>query len=131
MRKLTLLKRSIVKTSELIQFLVNLPENTDPDVVTGEEWLPEQLINASFDGNLVNLHFDNAPEEDAGEIEARGFVEHEITMIKDKIVQLMFEADLPPKTKAEILLKLIVVSHEKNSDEVLEILTNPANWQSK
>ncbi|MDV7102820.1 hypothetical protein R3X26_00195 [Vibrio sp. TH_r3] len=119
-----------MKTSELIQFLVNLPENTDPEVVTGEEWLPEQLINASFDGNLVNLHFDNAPEEDAGEIEARGFVEHEITMIKDKIVQLMFETNLPPKTKAEILLKLIVVSHENNSDEVLEVLNNPANWQS-
>lgn len=123
-----MIKWHIVKTSQLIQFLSQLPEDKDPEIVTGEEWLPESLVDASFDGNLVNLHFDNAPEEDAGELEGRGFVEHEVLMLKDKIVKLMFDKTLEPKTKAEIFLQLFILTHERSSGEVIEILEDPQAW---
>mgnify|MGYP001386750292 CR=1 FL=1 len=119
-----------MKTSQLIQFLSTLPKDQDPDVVTGEEWLPESLIDASFDGDLVNLRFDNAPEEDAGELEGRGFVEHEIIMLKDQIVTLMFDQTIDQKAKAELFLSLFILSHEKSSTEVIEILEDPLAWMS-
>lgn len=120
-----------MKTSQLIEFLSNIPGKLDPEIVTGEEWLPESLIDASFDGNLVNLHFDNAPEEGSGELEARGFVEHEITMLKDQIVKLMFDPSIEPKTKAELFLQLFLLSHEKSSTEVIEIFEDPMSWVTK
>ncbi|WP_375750047.1 hypothetical protein [Vibrio sp. HN007] len=116
-----------MKTSELKAFLEMLPENKDPDVVTGEEWLPERLLDVSYDGEMVHLNFDNAPDENAGDEEARGFVEHEIDMLRDKIEVLM-EASHDPKTKAEIFLRLFVMSHEKSSSEVVEILEDPESW---
>lgn len=119
-----------MKTSQLVQFLSTLPKDQDPDVVTGEEWLPESLIDASFDGDLVNLRFDNAPEEDAGDLEGRGFVEHEIVMLKDQIVKLMFDQTIDQKTKAELFLSLFILSHEKSSTEVIEILEDPMAWIS-
>jgi len=111
-----------------MQFLSQLPDNKDPEIVTGEEWLPETLLDANFDGNLVNLHFDNAPEEDSGELEGRGFVEHEIVMIKDKIVKLMFDKNIEAKTKADIFLQLFLLTHEKSSGEMVEILEDPLTW---
>ncbi|WED28034.1 hypothetical protein L3V77_07335 [Vibrio sp. DW001] len=119
-----------MKTSQLVQFLSTLPKGQDPDVVTGEEWLPESLIDASFDGDLVNLRFDNAPEEDAGDLEGRGFVEHEIVMLKDQIVKLMFDQTIDQKAKAELFLSLFILSHEKSSTEVIEILEDPLAWMS-
>lgn len=119
-----------MKTSQLIQFLSNIPETQDPEIVTGEEWLPESLIDASFDGNLVSLHFDNAPEENSGEVEGRGFVEHEVIMLKDQIVKLMFDQSIEPKAKAELFLQLFILSHEKSSTEVIEILEDPLAWIS-
>ncbi|NOI65508.1 hypothetical protein [Vibrio sp. 99-8-1] len=109
-----------MKTSELMAFLLTL-EN-DKEIVTGESWLPEQLIDASLDGEFVNLQFDNAPEEDAGEFEARGFVEHEVNLLRDKIVQLLFDQSLSAKTKSDLFLKLVLLAHEKSSSEVVEIL---------
>lgn len=109
-----------MKTSELMTFLLSLED--DKEIVTGESWLPEQLINASIDGEFVNLQFDNAPEEDAGELEARGFVEHEVNLLRDKIVQLLFDQSISPKTKSDLFLKLVILAHEKSSSEVVEIL---------
>lgn len=108
-----------MKSSELMRFLSSL-EN-DCEIVTGESWLPEQLIEAKFDGEFVNLEFDNAPEEDAGELEGRGFVEHEINMLQDKIVQLLFDNSISAKLKADIFLNLFLIVHEKSSSEVVEI----------
>lgn len=120
-----------MKSSELIQFLSSLPQGVDPEIVTGEEWLPEQLLEATFDGSLVNLHFDNAPEEGTGELDGRGFVEHELVMLKDKIITLMFDKSIEPKTKAEVFLQLFVLTHEKSSEEVIEFLEDPLSWQEQ
>jgi hypothetical protein len=115
-----------MKASELKHFLSQLPEDSDPDIVTGEVWLPERLLDATFDGEMVNLAFDNAPEETEGE-EARGFLDHEVTMLRERIEQLMAESS-DPKTKAEIFLRIFIMGHEKTSSEVIEILEDPENW---
>ncbi|WED20549.1 hypothetical protein L3Q72_07755 [Vibrio sp. JC009] len=118
-----------MKVSELKSFFDTLPDAKDPDIVTGEIWLPERLTDAQFDGEMVHLEFDNAPDEIEGDEEARGFVEHELTMIKDKIEQLMLESH-DSKTKAEIFLKLFVMGHEKSSSDIIEILEDPESWDS-
>ncbi len=43
------------------------------------------------DGELLFMEFDNAPEENQGDDEGRGFVEHEIAMIREKLEQLLDE----------------------------------------
>ena len=116
-----------MKASELKLFLSQLPDNADPEIVTGEVWLPERLIDASYDGEMVNLAFDNAPEEDEGDEEPRGFLEHEVDMLREKI-QLLMEESSDPKAKAEIFLRLFIMGHEKTSSEVIEILEDPENW---
>lgn len=117
-----------MKVSEFKAFLASLPQGADPDIVTGEEWLPEQLTNLHYNGEMVHLEFDNAPQETEGDEEARGFVDHEITMLRDRIEALMDGAH-NPKTKAEIFLRLFLMAHEKSSSEVIEILEDPESWQ--
>mgnify|MGYP001447691701 CR=1 FL=1 len=118
-----------MNAAELITILSSFEENTE--IVTGEEWLPEQLISADFDGKLINLKFDNAPEEGSGDSEARGFVEHEVDMLKDKIVQLLFDTDIPAKVKADMFLKLFLMVHENSSTEVVEILESTRYFKEK
>lgn len=117
-----------MKVSELKTFLESLPADKDPDLVTGEVWLPERLTELQLDGNMLHLEFDNAPEETAGDEEARGFVEHEVVMLRDKIEALM-DASHDPKAKAEIFLRLFIMAHEKSSSEVIEILEDPESWE--
>lgn len=117
-----------MKASELINFLSQLPEGQDPDIVTGESWLPEQLIDITFDSEMVNLHFDNAPEEVAGEDEGRGFVEHEIVMIKDRIVKILFDQNIAPKVKADLFLQLFLLAHEKSSTDIVEVMESHLYW---
>lgn len=52
-----------MKASELKTILNQLPDDLDPDVVMGEVWLPERLIEAQLDDDMLFLTFDNAPEE--------------------------------------------------------------------
>jgi len=118
-----------MKASELMAFLSDI--DGDKEIVTGESWLPEQLINAEFDGELINLEFDNAPEDDAGDTEGRGFVEHEVNMLRDKIVQLLFDDAMPAKVKADVFLKLFLMIHEKSSSEVVEILEESSPLHSR
>ncbi|PWI34756.1 hypothetical protein DI392_00280 [Vibrio albus] len=118
-----------MKASELKHFLSQLPENADPDIVTGEIWLPERLLEATFDGEMVNLSFDNAPEETEGDEEPRGFLDHEVSMLKERIEELMSESS-DHKTKAEVFLRLFIMGHEKSSSEVIEILDDPESWYS-
>ncbi|WP_117234686.1 hypothetical protein [Vibrio maerlii] len=110
-----------MKASNLRNVLAQIPEGIDPDVVTGEEWLPEQLINASFANGVVQLEFDNAPVEGSGEEEGRGFVEHEISLIRSKFEQLLDE-DISTNMKADAILALLLIAHEHSSAEFIELL---------
>lgn len=110
-----------VKVSELKTILNQLPNDLDPDVVMGEVWLPERLVEAQLNDEMLFLTFDNAPEEGEGEEEGRGFVEHEIELIRTQILNILAD-DSGPKTKAEALLALITLAHERTSSEFIEIL---------
>jgi len=111
-----------VKASELKALLDSLPPDSDPEIVMGEEWLPERLINTHVDNEFIFLEFDNAPEEGQGEEEGRGFVEHEIDLIRQQIEILLREEDKGIKTKAEVLLTLLVMAHERTSSEFIEMI---------
>lgn len=115
------LNESIVKVSELQNIIDHLPNDSDPDIVMGEEWLPERLVNTKLDGELLFMEFDNAPEENQGDDEGRGFVEHEIAMIREKLEQLLDEPS-DTKTKADALLAIFLMGHELSSSEVIEVL---------
>lgn len=113
-----------MKASELKTFLNSIPADLDPDVVTGEEWLPEQLIDAKLNDKMLHLTFDSAPEESQGDEEGRGFVEHEIEMIRHKFEHILDENN-DTKTKADAMLALFLMGHELSSSEVIEILEDP------
>ncbi|WP_286297973.1 hypothetical protein [Vibrio apostichopi] len=115
------LNESIVKVSELQNIIDHLPNDSDPDIVMGEEWLPERLVNTKLDGELLFMEFDNAPEENQGDDEGRGFVEHEIAMIREKL-ELLLDEPSDTKTKADALLAIFLMGHELSSSEVIEVL---------
>ncbi|KGY08477.1 MULTISPECIES: hypothetical protein [Vibrio] len=113
-----------MKASKLKKLLESLPEGQDPDIVCGEIWLPERLVRTQLDGDLLFMEFDNAPEESQGEEEGRGFVEHEIDMIRHRFEQILDESS-DTKTKADAMLALFLMGHELSSSEVIEILEDP------
>ncbi|WP_333913290.1 hypothetical protein [Vibrio coralliirubri] len=115
------LNESIVKVSELQNIIDHLPKYSDPDIVMGEAWLPERLVDTNLDGDMLFLEFDNAPEDNQGDEEGRGFVEHEIAMIREKLEQVLDEPS-DTKTKADALLAIFLMGHELSSSEVIEIL---------
>ncbi|MDN3698286.1 MULTISPECIES: hypothetical protein [Vibrio] len=115
-----------MKASELKKIIESLPEGHDPDIVMGEEWLPERLINTQLNESLLFLEFDNAPEETQGDEEGRGFVEHEINMLRSRFEQLLDESS-DTKTKADAMLALFLMGHELSSSDVIEILEDPDN----
>ncbi|UIJ41935.1 hypothetical protein LWM38_06220 [Vibrio kanaloae] len=110
-----------MKVSELQNIINHLPSDSDPDIVMGEEWLPERLVNTKLDGELLFLEFDNAPEENQGDDEGRGFVEHEISMIREKLEQVLDDPS-DTQTKADALLAIFLMGHELSSSEVIEVL---------
>ncbi len=115
------LNESIVKVSELQNIIDHLPKDSDPDIVMGEAWLPERLVNTNLDGDMLFLEFDNAPEDNQGDEEGRGFVEHEIAMIREKLEQVLDDTS-DTKTKADALLAIFLMGHELSSSEVIEVL---------
>ncbi|MEZ8202705.1 hypothetical protein ACED47_01355 [Vibrio splendidus] len=115
------LNESIVKVSELQNIIDQLPKDSDPDIVMGDAWLPERLVDTNLDGDMLFLEFDNAPEDNQGDEEGRGFVEHEIAMIRDKL-ELLLDEPSDTKTKADALLAIFLMGHELSSSEVIEIL---------
>lgn len=115
------LNESIVKVSELQNIIDHLPKYSDPDIVMGEAWLPERLVDTNLDGDMLFLEFDNAPEDNQGDEEGRGFVEHEIAMIREKL-ELLLDEPSDTKTKADALLAIFLMGHELSSSEVIEIL---------
>ncbi|MDH5877556.1 hypothetical protein AB6E22_09615 [Vibrio cyclitrophicus] len=110
-----------MKVSELQNIIDHLPQDSDPDIVMGEEWLPERLVNTRLDSDMLFLEFDNAPEENQGDDEGRGFVEHEIAMIREKLEQVLDDPS-DTKTKADALLAIFLMGHELSSSEVIEVL---------
>ncbi|MEZ8114330.1 hypothetical protein AB4422_23245 [Vibrio splendidus] len=115
------LNESIVKVSELQNIIDQLPKDSDPDIVMGEEWLPERLVDTNLDGDMLFLEFDNVPEDNQGDEEGRGFVEHEIAMIREKL-ELLLDEPSDTKTKADALLAIFLMGHELSSSEVIEVL---------
>lgn len=109
-----------VKISELKNLLETLPNTDDLNVVTGDEWLPEQLISTSVVDDMLFLEFDNAPDEIQGE-EARGFVEHEIDVIRNTLTRIML-AEIEDNDKIDALLNLFLLGHELGSCEFIEAL---------
>ncbi|QXO18791.1 MULTISPECIES: VC1380 family protein [Vibrio] len=110
-----------MKVSEFKALLDALPADCDPDIVMGEVWLPEQLVAAQLDQKLLFLEFDNAPEEGQGDEEGRGFVEHEIELIREQITQLLQE-DSSQHDRIEAMLGMLLVAHERTSSEFIEML---------
>nr|PMI29216.1 hypothetical protein BCU48_13925 [Vibrio splendidus] len=110
-----------MKVSELQNIIDQLPKDSDPDIVMGDAWLPERLVDTNLDGDMLFLEFDNAPEDNQGDEEGRGFVEHEIAMIRDKL-ELLLDEPSDTKTKADALLAIFLMGHELSSSEVIEIL---------
>ncbi len=110
-----------VKASELISILNNLPANTDPEIVAGEEWLPERLVKTRLDGEMLFLNFDNAPDEELSEDEGRGFVDHEIEFIRSHLKKIL-DQDSNNALKADAMLRLFLLVHELSSSQVIEIL---------
>lgn len=113
-----------MKASELKKLLNSLNIDTDPGVVCGEYWLPERLVNVQQENDLLFLEFDSAPEENQGEEEGRGFVEHEIELIRERLKQILEEGS-DTNTKADAMLALFLMGHERSSSEVIELLENP------
>ncbi|KGY12143.1 hypothetical protein NM22_12760 [Vibrio tubiashii] len=113
-----------MKASELKSLLESLPQQSDPEIVTGETWLPERLLEANLDDDMLFLSFDSAPEETQGEEEGRGFVEHEVEMIRQRFEQIIDEQS-DTKTKADAMLALFLMGHELSSSEIIEILEDP------
>ncbi|WP_139684850.1 VC1380 family protein [Vibrio tasmaniensis] len=110
-----------MKVSELQNIIDHLPKDSDPDIVIGETWLPERLVNTNLDGDMLFLEFDNAPEDNQGDEEGRGFVEHEIAMIREKLEQVLDDTS-DTRTKADALLAIFLMGHELSSSEVIEVL---------
>ncbi|NRF28485.1 hypothetical protein [Vibrio coralliilyticus] len=113
-----------MKASDLKKLLDSLPEGQNPNIVTGEEWLPERLVNTHLDDEMLFLEFDNAPEEAQGEEEGRGFVEHEVDMIRKRFEQILDESS-DTKTKVDAMLALFLMGHEMSSSEIIEIMEDP------
>jgi hypothetical protein len=125
-------REQTVKASKLIEILSTLPQGCDPDIVTGEEWLPERLLDVSFQDDYVFCHFDTAPEDQQGDDEGRGFVDHEIELINAHIMKI-FLKKAPLEQKQKAILQLILYAHEHFPSDVVEILesTEPTNPSEK
>ncbi len=110
-----------MKVSDLKNTLKSIPDNTKIEVVTGEEWLPEHLIDAQLKDNLLFLSFDNAPDELEQGIEARGFVEHEMDLLRLRLEEVINNQTDKNKT-LDALLAFFLVGHEMSSSDFVEFL---------
>jgi hypothetical protein len=110
-----------VKVEKLKNILNDLPKDQDIQIVTGEKWLPEQLISTALDNNLLFLEFDNAPDEGEQAVEARGFVEHEVALLRQRLGQIVEQSD-DQSQLLDALTGFFVVGHEVTSAEFIEML---------
>ncbi|MCL9777367.1 VC1380 family protein [Vibrio methylphosphonaticus] len=110
-----------MKVSNLKKILDSLPINKEYHIVTGEKWLPERLVHTELDNELLFLEFDNAPDEGEEGIEGRGFVDHEIDLLRSRITDILCQNDCPSAT-ADALLGFFLVGHELSSSDFVELL---------
>lgn len=96
-------------------------DDFDFDVVMGEVWFLECLIEVQFDDDMLFFIFDNVLEEGEGEEEGCGFVEYEMELICLQFMMILVE-DSGFKIKVEVLLVLIIFVYECISLEFIEIL---------
>lgn len=110
-----------MKISELIKSLqdIQATHSDDLEVVTGEEWFPEQLLTSTVEHNMAFLQFDRMPSDIPVEIDARGFLEHEEVLIKNLITKVIF-SELEPEEMVKKLTSMLIFSHENISSDVIE-----------
>lgn len=110
-----------MKISELIQTLQSIQSthNDDLEVVTGEEWFPEQLLNSEVKHNMAFLNFDRLPTDIHAEIDARGFLDHEEILVKQLVTNVIF-SELEPEQMIDKLAEMVFFSHENISSDVVE-----------
>ena len=111
-----------MKTSELLTIINTLPKECDPDIVMGEAWLPERLDRVYLEDDLLFMQFDNAPLE-LQEEEGRGFVEHEVELIRSRLNQLL-SGGSDHEATLNAILGLFLLGHELSSSQVIEMLEN-------
>jgi len=112
-----------MKASDLLFQLQTILKQSDPEIVTGDDWLPERLIETHQLDELLFMKFDIAPEEGQGDEEGRGFVEHEIELIRTQIMTIFLEKT-SLENKQEAILALILLAHEQTSSEVIQTLND-------
>lgn len=115
-----------MKASELLCQLQTILEHSDPEIVTGEDWLPERLTETHLSDDLLFLEFDTAPEDNQGDEEGRGFVEHEVNLIRDQIMEIFLEKT-SLENKKEAILALILLAHEQTPSYVVQTLNDLNN----
>ncbi|MGV2989403.1 hypothetical protein ACE1OE_17305 [Vibrio sp. E150_011] len=110
-----------MKVSNLKNILDSLPIDRECHVVTGEKWLPERLVEAKLDNDLLFLGFDNAPDEGEDGAEGRGFVDHEIELLRTRLTDIVTQSQHSDIT-IDALLAFFLVGHESTSSEFVELL---------
>lgn len=110
-----------MKVEKLKNILNDLPKDQEIQIVTGERWLPEQLVSAELDNNLLFLGFDNAPDEGEQGIEARGFVEHEVELLRQRLGEIVEQSDSSDQL-LDALTGFFIIGHEASSAEFIELL---------
>ncbi|MGR5361654.1 hypothetical protein ACPV54_12405 [Vibrio mediterranei] len=110
-----------MKVEKLKKILQSLPSEQHIDVVTGEIWLPERLLSAKVDNDLLFLEFDNAPDEAEGTFEGRGFVEHEIELVRERLAQIIDQSN-NNEHLLDALTAFFLIGHETSSSEFVELL---------
>ncbi|MFC5077573.1 hypothetical protein VTH8203_03913 [Vibrio thalassae] len=110
-----------MKVEKLKKILQSLPSDQPIDVVTGEVWLPEQLLKAEVDKGLLFLQFDNAPDEAEDTFEGRGFVDHEIELIRERLAKIIEQSE-GNEHLLDALTAFFLIGHETSSAEFVELL---------
>ncbi|CAH0525930.1 hypothetical protein [Vibrio hippocampi] len=108
---------------KLLDILNQLPKDQNIQVVTGEDFLPERLVDIHRDHDLLFMQFDNAPDEGEQTEEGRGFVDHEIELLRLRLEQIVSQSD-DKQQVADALLGFFLIGHEASSSEFVELLEN-------
>lgn len=111
-----------MKASQLQTQLNALLTRCDPELVTGDHWLPDPLTQVHLQDNLLFFEFEQALDADEGMEEGLGLVNHEIEQLTQTVIQLLNETGTS-QSKAEKLVTLILLAHEKNSADFIEAFT--------
>ncbi|WP_234495983.1 hypothetical protein [Vibrio maritimus] len=118
-----------MKVEKLKNILNSLPVDSDIHVVTGEKWLPERLVNTELDNELLFLEFDNAPDEASSDEEARGFVEHEVELLRRRLEEIV-EQSSNTSQLLDALTGFFVIGHEASSSDFIELLEQMENEEA-